>query len=44
MRIHQEKLVHGKNERIPIHLENNIINYYLNREVKMNKDQQCERC
>ena len=36
MRIHFEKLVnwHGKNEVIPVYLENNIFNFYLNREVK----------
>ena len=36
MTIHFEKLVnpHGKNELIPVHLENNIFNFYLNRDVK----------
>ena len=36
MRIHFEKLVnwYGKNEHIPVCLENNIFNFYLNREVK----------
>ena len=36
MRIHFEKLVnwHGKNELIPVFPENNIFNFYLNREVK----------
>ena len=36
MRIHCEKLVnwHGKTELIPVYLENNIFNFYLNREVK----------
>ena len=38
MRIHFEKLVlvnwHGKNELVPVYLENNICNFYLNREVK----------
>ena len=36
MRIHFEKLVnwHGKNEFIPVCLENNIFNFYLNRDVK----------
>ena len=36
MRIHFEKLVnwHGKDELIPVYLENNIFNVYLNREVK----------
>ena len=36
MRIHFEKLVnwHGKNELIPVYLENNIFSFYLNREVK----------
>ena len=31
MRIHFEKLVnwHGKNELIPVYLENNIFNFYL---------------
>ena len=35
-RIHLEKLVtwHGKNEPIPVYLEINIFNFYLNREVK----------
>ena len=36
MRTHHEKLVnwHGKIELIPENLENNIFNFYLNREVK----------
>ena len=36
MRLYFEKLVnwHGKNEFIPAYLENNIFNFYLNREVK----------
>ena len=36
MRNHFEKLVswYRKNELIPVYLENNIINFYLNREVK----------
>ena len=36
MRIHFEKLVnwHGKNELIPVYLENNIVNFHLNREMK----------
>ena len=36
MRIHFEKLVnwHGKNELIPVYLEDNIFNGQLNREVK----------
>ena len=36
MSIHFEKLVnwHGKNELILVYLENNIFNFYLNREVK----------
>ena len=36
MRIRFEKLVnwHGKNELIPVYLENNIFNFYWNREVK----------
>ena len=36
MRNHFEKLVnwHGKNELIPVLLENNIFKFYLNREVK----------
>ena len=36
MRIHFGKLVnwHGKNELILVYLENNIFNFYLNREVK----------
>ena len=36
MRIHFEKLVnwYAKNELIPVYLENNIFNFYLNREVK----------
>ena len=35
MRTHFEKLVkrHGKNELIPVYLENNIFNFYLNREL-----------
>ena len=36
MRNHFEKLVnwHGKYELIPVNLENNTFNFYLNREVK----------
>ena len=36
MRIHFEKLVNwqGKNELIPVYLDNNKFNFYLNREVK----------
>ena len=36
MRNHFEKLVtwYGKNELIPVYLENNIFNFYMNREVK----------
>ena len=36
MRTHFEKLVnkYGKNELIPVNLENNILNFHLNREVK----------
>ena len=36
IRIHFEKSVNcfGKNELIPVYLENNIFNFYLNREVK----------
>ena len=36
MRNHFEKLVnwYGKNELIPVSLENNIFNFYLNSEVK----------
>ena len=36
MRIHFEKLVnwHGKNELLPVYLENIFFNFYLNREVK----------
>ena len=36
MRIHFEKLVkwHGKKKLIPVCNENNIFNFYLNREVK----------
>ena len=35
-RNHFEKLVnwYGKNELIPVYLENNMFNFYLNREVK----------
>ena len=48
VRTHFEKLVnwHGKNELIPVYLENSIFNFYLSREVKsietnsMNYDQQ----
>ena len=38
MRIHFENLGkwHGKNKLIPLYLENNIFNFYLNREVKSN--------
>ena len=36
MKIHMEKLVnwHGQNKVIPVYLENNMFNFYLNREVK----------
>ena len=36
IRKHSEKLVswYGKNDLIPVYLENNIFNVYLNREVK----------
>ena len=36
MRIHFEKLSneYGKNELIPVNLENDDLNFYLNREVK----------
>ena len=36
MSIHFEKLVnwHGKNELIPVYFENNIFNFYLNREMQ----------
>ena len=36
IRIHFEKLVkwHGKNELIPVYLENNFFQFLLNREVK----------
>ena len=36
MRIFFEKLVnwYGKNELVPVYLENNIFNFYLHREVK----------
>ena len=36
MRIHFEKLLneHGKNDLIPVYLENNTFKFYLNREVK----------
>ena len=46
MRIHFEKLVnwHGKNELIPVYLENNIFNFYLEPRSEIDRDQQCERC
>ena len=36
MRIHFEKLVnwHGKNELIPVCIENHIFNFHMNREVR----------
>ena len=36
MRIHCEKMVnwHGKNELIPVFLENSIFNFYLNKKLK----------
>ena len=39
MRMQFEKLVnrHGKNELIPVYLENNIFKFYLNRKVKSTK-------
>ena len=44
-----EKLVnwHGKNELIPVYLENNIFNFYLNRAVKSTEKNQvndADRC
>ena len=49
MRFHVEKLVnwYGKNELIPVYLENNIFNFYLNREVKStetNKVNDADHC
>ena len=45
-RIHFDKLVnwYGKNELIPVHLENNIVNFYLSRVVKSTENQQCQQC
>ena len=45
MRIHFEELVNwqGKNELIPVYLDNKKFCFHLNREVKTNRDQQCER-
>ena len=45
MRTQSEKLVnwHGKNELIPVYIENNIFKIYLNRELKSTGVQQCER-
>ena len=48
MRTHFEKMEnwHGKNELIPVYIENHIFNFYLSREVKstenndVNNDQQ----
>ena len=39
MKIHFETLLnwYGKNELIPVYLENNIFNFYLNREVNPTK-------
>ena len=36
MRFHFEKVLkeYGKNELIPVYLENDALNFYLNREVK----------
>ena len=36
MRIHSEKLLneYGKNELIPVYLENDALKFFLNREVK----------
>ena len=44
MRIHFEKLLneYGKNELIPVYLENDTPNFHLNREVKSEKIQQRE--
>ena len=49
MRTHFEKLVnwHGKTELIPVYLENNIFNFYLNREMKStetNNVNDADRC
>ena len=49
MRIHFEKLVnwHGKNELVPVYLENKIFNFYLNLEVKStetNNVNDADRC
>ena len=45
MRIHFEKLLdeYGKNELIPVCLENDTPNFYLNREVKSVTDQHFEK-
>ena len=45
MRIHFEKLVngHGKNELIPVYLENNTL-ISTEPRIEFNTDQQCERC
>ena len=49
MRFHFEKLVNwsGKNEIIPVYVENNIFNFCLNREVKStetNNVNDADRC
>ena len=46
MRIHSEKLPNecGNNELIPVYLENDTPNFYLNREVKSEENPQCEWC
>ena len=47
MRIHFEKLVnwYGKNELIPVYLENNIFKFYLNGRSEIDREQQQrERC
>ena len=45
MRIHFEKLLneYGMNDLVPVYLEKDALNFYLNREVKSEKNLQCER-
>ena len=46
MRIHFEKLVngYGKNDLIPVYLETNIFNFYLNRGVKSTETNNVNKC
>ena len=46
MRIHFEKLLneYGSNDLVPVYLDKGALNFYLDREVKSEEIQKCERC